>query len=136
MTTKTKVVSVVLSIGLIFLLSSCVPALEVLSAMTSPTVYDSYSSDYYTPSYSTSDYASDYYIYDSYSLEVENNCVGADEYVEVYVDGIYYGLVYASDTFYGIPYGSHELMAIGTGYGGSTFSDFYFVDGDFVWTLC
>jgi hypothetical protein len=132
MMTKAKVLSVMLPISLIFLLSSCVPALEVLSAMTSPTVYDSYSSAYYTPSYSTSDY----YTYDSYSLEVENYCVGADEYVDVYVDGIYYGLVYTSDTFYGIPYGSRELTAIGTGYGGSTFTDFYFVDSDFVWTLC
>jgi hypothetical protein len=125
MTTNVRWFGVLTLIGLVLTLSSCAPALEIMNALAGvPTTYDT---AYYS-SYDSS--------YGSYSLEVENYCGGADEYVYVYVDGIYYGMVYANYTFYGIPYGSHLLTAEGTGYGSSYFSESYFADGDYVWTLC
>jgi hypothetical protein len=122
MTTKVRWLSLMTLTGLVLTLSSCAPALEIMSALAGvPTT--TYDSSYY-PSY------------DSYTLEVTNLCGGADEYVDVYVDGSYYGVVYTYQTFYGIPYGVHTLTAEGTDYGGSYFSEAYFADGDYVWTLC
>lgn len=114
MTARSRWLSVALLAGVVFLLGGCAPALEVMGALMGGTYDTSY----------------------SYSLEVENYCGGEDEYVDVYVDGVYYGMVYANYTFYGIPYGSHLLTAEGTDYGGSYFSKSYFADGDYVWTLC
>lgn len=128
MTARNRWFSVVLLAGVVFMLGGCAPALEVMSALmgVTDTTYD-------TSYYSSYDASYDTY---SYSLEITNNCGGADEYVDVYVDGVYYGMVYANDTFYGIPYGSHLVTAEGTDYGGSYFSESYFADDDYVWTLC
>ena len=117
-----KVMGLVVVLAFGGLLAGCTPALEFASAFAGA----------YTGSYSGSGYADSY----GYSLEVENWCGGANEFVDVYVDGLYVGMVYSSYTFYGLSYGSHYLTAEGTDAGGSYFSRSVFIDDDMVWTLC
>jgi len=72
----------------------------------------------------------------TYRLNVQNNCVGDNSYVYVYVDGNYEGIVYASGSFSGISYGNHGLEADGTGAYGSVFTRTVFFSSDVTWTLC
>lgn len=102
---------IVLTTGLVILLSACAPLLSVFDLFDTSSLL-------------------------GHSLEVNNYCGGPNTTVDVYVDGRTVGSVYYSRTFYGIQPGSRQLTARGTGAGGGSFSRAAVFNGDLVWTLC
>jgi hypothetical protein len=72
----------------------------------------------------------------TYSLEVYNYCTGPNNYVRFYFDDVYQATIYAAARFTGITRGTHELYAVGTGYGASSARRSVYFDTDYVWVLC
>lgn len=70
-----------------------------------------------------------------HTLEVVNRCSGPNATVDLYLNDAYTGTVYYRSEFT-IMSGPLTLRAVGTGPGGSAFTNATNVRADLVWTLC